>query len=187
MIVAYAFWGPQLDKLLRGNVLLSQITPIVQLEQEYLLKLENSLSPLSPEEVASAEALQQRFIETLFIHVKEFDVKDSNSATKFLVEYYGFTEPIPAGVQENMKAAVEKFIISYPLFADGENSSDTTSTTSTETTNNTTSASAEKDFQPFLDQIITILANHQVSTNNHQSVKRAQTIQSLMEAFANEL
>jgi hypothetical protein len=194
VIIGYGFWGPQIDRVLRGSVLLSQVTPIVQLEQDYLLDLQEALAFLTKEEVASSEALQQRFIETLFIHVNEFDETKPAAAEKFLKEYYAFPEPIPPGVQGEISTSADKFIISYPIFAAGGSSTDTTTTTSTGTTttastdgSTSTTSSTEKDFQPFLDQIITILANHQVSTNNYQSVKRAQTIQSLMEAFANEL
>jgi hypothetical protein len=173
--VAYTFWGDQINKLLRGNVLLSQVTPIVQVDQDYLLNLPDALKPLTAAEVASAESIQQRFIETLYIHVNEFDETNVGAAMAFLQEYYKFPLPIPLSVETNIKAAADKFIITYPLFAAGNS------------TTGTPAVTAEGDYQAFLDQLITILANHQVSTNNYQSVKRAQTLQSLADAFVNQL
>lgn len=177
-VFAYVFFGPQINTLLKGDVLFSQVTPLVQSDQDYLLNLQDALSPLSTEEVASSESLQQRFLETLFIHVNEFDETNAESSKNFLTEYYQFPPPVPTTVQTQIDTSVEKFLISYPLFA---------ASGSTDSTTTTPAVSAEGDYQAFPDQLITILANHQVSTNNYQSVKRAQTVQSLMEAFTNEL
>lgn len=186
VIVGYSVWGPQIDRLLKGNVLLGQVTQLVQLDQDYLLNnLPDALAPLAAEEVSSEENLQQRFIETLFIHANEFDTASVDEAKEFLYEYYGFPAPVPTSVQEVIAEATQKFFTSYPLFA-ANGSTDTPSTT-TGTDTSTATSSGSFDKQAFVDQLITILANHQVSTNNYQSVKRSQTIQSVMELFAEQL
>jgi len=167
-IVGFSFLGyltftDKLPDFLNGRFFLSQVTPIQQADLAYLQNL-NGLAPLN---VSSIEELEQTLIETLLLHINEFDSADALAAEQYLKGYYEMLSPIPPEVANALTSAAQKFLQAQVIM--------TTASTTTTT------------FSPFINQVLSVLANHQVATNNYQAVKRAQTSRSLLDALILQL
>ncbi|MGE3278490.1 MAG: hypothetical protein AB7J40_01650 [Candidatus Altimarinota bacterium] len=165
VIVGLGFLGylsstDQLPAFLNGRLFLSQVTPIEQTDLTYL----QNLTGLAPLNVTSIEELQQKLIETLLLHVNEFDQASATAAEDYLKKYYDMTDPIPPSVLNAIAAAAQKFLQAQIVV----NANTTT-------------------FSPFINQVLSVMANHEVSTNHHQAVKRAQTSRALLDALINQL
>jgi len=165
VIVGFSFLGyltytDKLPSFLDGRFFLSQVTPIQPSELTYLQTL-NGLAPL---DVTSIEDLEQKLIETLLLHINEFDKTSATAAEEYLKNYYAMTEPIPPPVANAIAASAQKFLQAQIIV------------------NANTSP-----FSPFINEVLSVLANHEVSTNNHQAVKRSQTSKALLDALIKQL
>lgn len=163
----YALAGDRIKDILSSNFQ-TQLLALDQTDQDYLLNLPNATGALVQANVVSNEALEQAFLETLIIHKDEFDTSSETAAKDFLYQYYGFPEPVPTSVQNVIAEGITKFVQTSPFLNN---------------TNNTT----PPEYEDFINKLLTIMANHQTVTNNHQTVRRAQTTRSLLDAFVNEL
>jgi hypothetical protein len=163
-VLGFLSYSDKLPDFLNGRFFLSQVTPIPQNDLLYLQNL-NGLAPLN---VSSLEELQQVMIETLIVHINEFDSTSTLAAEAYLKQYYEMTDPIPPEVANAVAASAQKFLQAQIILTASSNT----------TTNN---------FSPFINEVLSAMANHQVATNNHQAVKRAQTSRSLLESLINEL
>ena len=164
-IVGFSFLGyltytDNLPQLLNGRLFLSQVTPIEDSDLTYL----QSLNGLAPLDVNSIQELEQKLIETLLSHVNEFDSTSAPEAEEYLKTYYAMTDPIPSSVLNAVSAAAVKFLQAQILV---------NANTST--------------FSPFINEVLSVLANHEVSTNNHQAVKRSQTSRALLDSLLKQL
>lgn len=167
-IVSFSFLGyltytDKLPDFLGGRFFLSQVTPLQQTDLAYV----QSLTGLAPLNVSSIEDLEQALIETLLVHINEFDSTDALAAEEYLKDYYEMPSPIPPEVANAVTSAAQKFLQAQVIMT----AASTTTTT----------------FSPFINQVLSVLANHQVATNNYQAVKRAQTSRSLLDALILQL
>ena len=157
--VGYLAYSGNVGNFFSGRMFLGQVltsTPLQQSDIDYITNL-TGLAPLTG--VSTQEDLQQRFIETLLVHSQEFDKTSQLAAENYLKDYYEMTDPIPAKILEIVTTSTQRFL-------QGANVIPT-----------------QFNFTPFINQVLSILANHQVATNNHQAVQRAQTTRNLLDAL----
>ena len=162
-LLGYLGYAGKIGDFFSGRMFLGQVitTPLQQTEIDYLKNL-NGLASLSG--VSTEEDLQQKFIETLLIHSQEFDKTSATAAERYLKDYYKITGTnVPDKVTESIKISAQKFLQAAAL------------------------TPTQFNITPFINEVLSILANHQVSTNNYQAVQRAQTTRSLLDALIKQL
>lgn len=157
--VGYLAYSGNVGNFFSGRMFLGQVltsTPLQQSDVDYISNL-NGLAFLTG--ITTEEDLQQQFIETLLVHSQEFDKTSQLAAENYLKDYYDMTAPIPTKISEIVTTSAQKFLQGASVIP------------------------TQFNFTPFINQILSILANHQVATNNYQAVQRSQTTRSLLDAL----
>lgn len=160
--IGYLSYSGNVGNFFSGRMFLGQVisTPLQQSDITYIESL-TGLAFLTG--ITTQEDLQQRFIETLLVHSQEFDKTSQVAAENYLKDYYDMTLPIPAKISEIVTTSAQRFLQGATVIP------------------------TQFNFTPFINQVLSILANHQVATNNHQAVQRAQTTRSLLDALIKQL
>jgi hypothetical protein len=156
--LSYLSYTDNLPSFLDGRLFLSQVTPLGGDDLAYL----QDLTP--PVQVDSLETLQQLMIETLLDHMNEFDSNSDLAAKSYVLGYFQMNEP-PSNIDATIDTAVQKFL-QFKAFMP---------------------AIASMTITPFLNEVLSVLANHQALPNNHQTIKRQQTGKNLLEALIKQM
>lgn len=163
----------------------AQDIPLSNESKEYLLDQNNGLAGFTEDEVADSLSFQQRLIETLIVHANEFDTNEVEGAMDYLYDYYVFDTPIPSDVDDNLKEAASRFVETFPLL---DLPSDVVIEEPTnDSPGGSGNAGPPPDVDAFLQNVVSVVANHQSQGKNFRPDNRAKSIEELLEAFMEQL
>lgn len=163
-MAGFLIWGDQIQDRLSFLDLRGQVTPVQQSLMDYLKIQPGAVGALDLNAIANNEDIQQQFLQTLLTHQNEFDTSSVTAAQSYLRDYYGFLEPVPAELTQIIQASAQQFLQALTLIG-----------------------SSSGTISPFVNDILTIIANHRVATNNYQAVQRSQSTRLLLERLIEEL